>query len=206
MTFAIGSIFTVPAHAHPGGKDKDGCHVNSRTGERHCHAKKREFDPNTPAHQDDEGVLHGSAARITDGDTLVVKIQGAEMKFRLSDIDAPELDQPFGQEARKALESIVGNRQCVMQVVDSDSYGRTVVNLWIGDLNVNAEMIRRGMAWFYAEFARNEALYLLENEARDMKRGLWGLPKSKRLEPWEWRIRRRASRLDMSFKNQENRT
>jgi micrococcal nuclease len=64
------------------------------------------------------------------------------------------------------------------------------VHLWIDDLNVNAEMMRRGMAWFDPEYARNEALYLLENVAREQKRGLWGLPREKRLEPWEWRSNR----------------
>ncbi len=189
MTFALYLIAPPPAAAHSGGMDKDGCHVNSRTGERHCHnTNKKDFDPDKPARPGDERVLYGLPARVIDGDTLVVKIQGAEMTFRLSGIDAPELDQPFGREARDELAKIVGNQQCVMQVVEADSYGRTVVHLWIGDLNVNAEMMRRGMAWFDPEYARNEALYLLENEAREQKRGLWALPGEK-VEPWLWRRR-----------------
>ncbi len=190
VMLAMGFVAAATAYAHSGGMDKNGCHVNSRTGERHCHnANKKDFDPDKPARPGDERVLYGPLARVIDGDTLIVKIQGAEMTFRLSGIDAPEIDQPFGREARDELVKIVGNQHCVMQVVEADSYGRTVVHLWIGDLNVNAEMMRRGMAWFDSEYARNEALYLLENEAREQKRGLWALPREKRVEPWEWRRR-----------------
>ena len=190
VTLAMCLIAPPPAPSHSGGMDKNGCHVNSRTRERHCHnTNKKDFDPDKPARPGDERVLYGPLARVIDGDTLVVKIQGAEMTFRLSGIDAPELDQPFGREAQRELAKIVGNQQCVMQVVEADSYGRTVVHLWIGDLNVNAEMMRRGMAWFESEYARNEALYLLENEAREQKRGLWGVALEKRVEPWVWRRR-----------------
>lgn len=33
----FGVIATVPAWAHSGGTDKNGCHMNHKTGTRHCH-------------------------------------------------------------------------------------------------------------------------------------------------------------------------
>lgn len=194
MLLVVAVLFSASslAVAHPGGVDKNGCHINRRTAERHCHASNKKIvDPNKPARAGDDGVLYGEPVRVADGDTLVVRIQGAEMTFRLSGIDAPEADQPFGPDAARELRQIVGSHQCVMQVVEADSYGRTVVYLWIGDLYVNAEMMRRGMAWFDPEYAHDESLYLLENEAREQKKGLWALPLDKRLEPWEWRRRKR---------------
>src|SRR5205814_1452780 len=62
--------------------------------------QKSQFDPTKPAHPGDEGVLFGPLVRIIDGDTIVVKIQGAALHIRLSGIDAPESDQPFGDNAR----------------------------------------------------------------------------------------------------------
>ena len=50
-------------------------------------------------------------------------------------------------------------------------------------------MVKRGAAWFYPEFARSEALYDVEQQARDAQRGLWALPLQDRIEPWEWRKR-----------------
>jgi len=52
-------------------------------------------------------------------------------------------------------------------------------------------IVRRGGAWFYTEFARGPALYDVEQEARKEKRGLWALPLKDRIEPWEWRKRKR---------------
>ena len=77
---------------------------------------------------------------------------------------------------------------------DTDRYGRTVVHVWNGNTHINAELMKRGAAWFYAEFARNEALYDVEQEARNAKRGLWALPLKDRVEPWVWRERKRGKR------------
>lgn len=178
------------ARGHPGGLDKNGCHVESKSGKRHCH-KQKAFDPTKPVRAGDEGAFFGPLVRVKDGDTLVVKIQGVEVDFRLSGIDAPEIDQPFGTQARDELAAIIGTQQCVLVHVDHDVYGRFVAYLWIGDLNVNEEMMGRGMGWFDSEYAVEPFLFQLETEARDGKRGLWALPKEKRVPPWEWRKEQR---------------
>jgi endonuclease YncB( thermonuclease family) len=190
---ALALTFSPVLHAHPGGKDKDGCHVDSSTSERHCH-KQETFDPSKPAHAGDEGALFGSLVSVKDGDTFVVKIQGYAMDFRLAGIDAPEMDQPFGAKAREELVALIGKQQCVLVPFDTDRYGRTVAYLWIKDTYVNREMVKRGAAWFYDEFAADNSLYDVENAARDAKRGLWALPLKQRVEPWEWRRERREGR------------
>jgi micrococcal nuclease len=191
LASAILSLCFAPAvQGHPGGLDKDRCHVESKSGKRHCH-KNKEFDPAKPVHAGEEGALFGPLVRVKDGDTLVVKIQGVEVDFRLSGIDAPEIDQPFGPQARDELAAIIGNQQCVLVPIDHDAYGRFVVYLWIGELNVNEEMMIRGMAWFDSEYAVEPYLYQLETEAREEKRGLWALPPAKRVPPWEWRKEQR---------------
>jgi hypothetical protein len=40
VIFAVCSFLATPAAAHPGGKDKNGCHTNRKTGEYHCHGKE----------------------------------------------------------------------------------------------------------------------------------------------------------------------
>ena len=42
---ALACFFLFPLHqalAHSGGTDSDGCHQNTRTGERHCHTSKND--------------------------------------------------------------------------------------------------------------------------------------------------------------------
>ena len=74
---------------------------------------------------------------------------------------------------------------------EGGSYGRLVAHLWIGDVYVNAEMVRRGMAWFDSESAPDNLLDLYEEEAREAKRGFWVLPPNDLVPPWEWRKDRR---------------
>ena len=61
--------------------------------------------------------------------------------------------------------------------------------IYVDDLDVSAEMVRRGATWVYRKYATDKHLYALEDEARADKRGLWGLPEAERMPPWEWRRR-----------------
>jgi endonuclease YncB( thermonuclease family) len=139
----------------------------------------------------DEGVFYGPLVRVQDGDSLIAKIQGVAMEIRLAEVDAPELAQPYGREAKQVLASLAAGRQLVIEPLDTDRYGRTVAHVWNGETQLNTEMVKRGGAWFYSEFARSDALYEVEQQARDAKRGLWALPLQDRMEPWLWRERGR---------------
>jgi micrococcal nuclease len=76
-------------------------------------------------------------------------------------------------------------------VQGSDRYERTLGRVHHGDMDVNAEMIRTGYAWAYRAYLTDERLVSLEDEARREQRGLWSLPASERVPPWEWRRKRR---------------
>lgn len=187
IVLAVASLFgSGTTQAHPGGLDKEGCHVASQTGTRHCH-KVLPVDTSQPPRPGEDGVLYGPLVEVKDGDTLIVKIQGYAMTLRLAEIDAPEMDQPFGEAARKKLSTLIGRQTCVVVPVDADRYGRTIARLWIGNVYVNKELVRLGMAWFNSEYATDASIYDTENEARDDRRGLWSLPLEQRVSPWDWR-------------------
>ena len=145
-----------------------------------------------PPRPGDEGVFYGPLVRVKDGDSLVAKVQGVAMDFRLAEIDAPELDQPYGPQAKQALESLATGRQLVILPIDTDGYGRTVAHIWNGDTHLNAAIVKRGAAWFYSKYAPSETLYYVEQQAREAQRGLWALPLKHRVEPWVWRERKRS--------------
>lgn len=54
-------------------------------------------------------------------------------------------------------------------------------------VDVCAELVRQGVAWVCRKYAKDESLYGIEKEAQDAQRGLWSLPESQRVPPWEWR-------------------
>ena len=129
----------------------------------------------------------GRVIGITDGDTLTVLTpERVQVRVRLAEIDAPEGGQPYGNRSRQALSELAFQEDVIVVYVDTDQYGRTVGRIYVGDLDVSAEMIRQGAAWVYRDYVTDESLFAVETDARDTQRGLWGLSEA-RVPPWEWR-------------------
>jgi micrococcal nuclease len=133
---------------------------------------------------------------VLDGDTVLVRRNGRLMKIRLAEIDAPEKTQPYGSVSRDTLAVMVLHRQISLHTLAVDKYERTVAQLIVNGLNVNEEMVRRGMAWEYSNYHSDRRYIALQHEARQARRGLWA--QSDPIPPWEWRLRHvtgEASRL-----------
>lgn len=132
-------------------------------------------------------VIVGKVVGVSDGDTLTV-LDGSnrQYKIRLSAIDAPEKNQPFGMRSKQALSSLCFGKEARVMPLKEDRYGRTVADVDCGGKNVNEEQIRSGMAWVYRKYAKGYSdLYRLEDEARSSRRGLWEAPEP--VPPWEFR-------------------
>lgn len=131
---------------------------------------------------------------VPDGDSLLcLTPQEQRLKLRLADIDAPEMSQGYGPQARSQLFRLVYNRNVDFEVVEQSRYGARIARVRTKDLDVNAEMVKLGAAWVYSEFNRDSALPQLEAEAKSAKRGLWSQPQSDIVEPWLWRKSRASS-------------
>ena len=133
----------------------------------------------------------GKVVSISDGDTLTLLVpDGAsfkQIKVRLGEIDTPERKQPYGTRAQQALSDLAYNKQARVVVQDTDRYGRTVGRVYVGSVDVNAEMVKQGAAWAYRQYLKDQSLLKLEADAKAAKRGLWGLPEAERCPPWDWR-------------------
>jgi endonuclease YncB( thermonuclease family) len=135
-------------------------------------------------------VLPGVVVGVVDGDTADIRLESGMIRVRLHAIDAPERDQPHGAASKQALSKLVYGQQVNVEPIEQDRYDRLVARLWLGELDVNAEMLRRGAAWVYRRYADDPAYCANEKAARDQKRGLWALPRDQRAAPWEWRKRK----------------
>lgn len=113
---------------------------------------------------------------VEDGDTVLVRRDGAEVWIRLADIDAPESGQPYGNEARQHLRKLLGEYVRV-DPTGEQSYGRTVAHLGVG-----RAMVRAGMAWdgYYGREFKHA-----QDTAQRHDRGLWQQPNP--TPPWVWR-------------------
>lgn len=126
---------------------------------------------------------------VNDGDTFTCFTdENEQVKVRLAEIDAPELNQPYGDRARQALYSLISSEMVRLDVQDTDSYGRTVARVKrVDGLDVNAEQVRAGAAWVYPKHLKDKSLLVVEAEAKNRQVGIWALPASDQIPPWEWR-------------------
>jgi endonuclease YncB( thermonuclease family) len=123
---------------------------------------------------------------VHDGDTITcLTSEKEQIKVRLDAIDAPELGQPFGQAAKRALSEKVFGKDVVVSPKKKDKWGRTVGHIIVGGRDVNLEMLEEGMAWHYEKFDNNKRLREAEQSARVAQSGLWS--DGNAVPPWEWR-------------------
>ena len=85
------------------------------------------------------------------------------------------------------LSDLAYNQQARVVVQDTDRYGRKVGRVYVGGVDLNAEMVKQGAAWVYRQFLKDQSLLALEAEAKAAQRGLWALPEAQRCPPWDWR-------------------
>lgn len=124
---------------------------------------------------------------VQDGDSMVICCErGNGFTIRLRDIDAPERAQPHEQESREYLQKLVMNKPIQLLGDKRDKYGRLLVDVIVNGQSVNEIMIGEGMAWRW-RYSKSKKLKELEETARQANKGLWALPESQRIEPWEWR-------------------
>ena len=82
---------------------------------------------------------------------------GAAEKIRLWGIDCPESKQPFGTRAKQFTGDLAFGKTVAVRVRDVDRYHRTVAEVILPDgRNLNQELVRAGLAWWYQQYARRE--------------------------------------------------
>ncbi|WP_392530190.1 thermonuclease family protein [Nostoc sp. C117] len=145
---------------------------------------------------------------VADGDTITVRRGNERKKIRFCGIDSPEVKhgkqpgQPFGNEAREKLRSLVAlaKNQVTIVPVETDRYGRTVAEVmasvsgeWGVEMSFQEEMLKSGMAYYYKQYASNcpnhNAFAKTEEIAIASKAGVWSNPNLEK--PWDYRKRYR---------------
>lgn len=120
---------------------------------------------------------------IADGDSLTLQAGRKRIKLRLAGIDAPEIKQAFGQQARQSLYQLCWGKDARYDAKAVDHFGRTVATLRCDGIDAGRAQVERGMAWAAARAGRD--LKMLEAAARNAKAGLWSAPQP--VAPWRFR-------------------
>jgi len=130
-----------------------------------------------PSNQHSGDQLLSGSARVIDGDTIEI----AGERVRLAGIDAPEIHQTCiassgdewraGRIAANHLERMVRHQHVTCRAAGRDSYGRILGRCTANGRNVNAAMIREGMAWAFRKYS--EIYVHDERFARRDGLGIW---------------------------------
>lgn len=128
-------------------------------------------------------TVTATVTKVSDGDTVqAVTPEGTKLKVRLYGIDAPETPkgkiagEPFGSDSRNFLAAMVSQKSVRVEIRDIDRYRRMVAILWLGERNVNLEMISAGMAEAYGEYLKQPyrtPFLQAEQAAKAQGKGIW---------------------------------
>lgn len=124
-------------------------------------------------------IVHAASISIADGDSFRMNGQ----RYRLQDIDAPELHQsckdaagrewPCGRRARDELRKLLTRDRIDCRPVSKDRFNRLVAVCSAGGRDVGQLMVRNGWATAYKGRGFTSRYISAENEARSAKRGMW---------------------------------
>jgi len=147
----------------------------------------------TRANLPDQGPIEvAGPARVIDGDT--VEIAGTRIRFE--GIDAPEKAQtcsrgvigivartwPCGLAAIRRLEDLTEGQSVTCQCHEMDKYGRLIATCRKDGVDLNAVLVREGLAWAFTKYSTT---YLaIEGEARWARAGVWQVDSD---PPWVYR-------------------
>jgi endonuclease YncB( thermonuclease family) len=134
-------------------------------------------------------TITGQVVGITDGDTMTVLVDERQVKVRLSEIDAPERKQPYGQRSRQALADLCHGVQAEISSTGKDRYGRVLGRVSCRGVDANAALVHDGYAWVFDRYVTDRSLYALQSIAKGARRGLWADKSA--IPPWQWRKDRR---------------
>ena len=131
--------------------------------------------------------LQGKVTKVFDGDSLLFQPAGGgkPIEVRLKDIDAPEIRQPGGTEARDYLQEVVKDKTVTVDTGPADAYGRVLGVLTVDEMNFNQRLVAEGHAWSARTKWNQGPFVAQEKMATALKRGLHGTPGA--LMPSEWR-------------------
>ncbi len=122
---------------------------------------------------------------VQDGDTLICLDEtNQQQRVRLADIDAPELAQDYGKEAREAVAALVFGKTVEVSERGRDEAGRWISQVMVNGVDVNRQMVAMGAAW-RDPGSSDQTLPAVQAQAQAQRIGLWAAAAP--TPPWVFR-------------------
>ena len=134
--------------------------------------------------------LFGKVIEVNSGDVITIFNLNRPVRVRLLGVDAPEMNQEFGDIARKHLTDLVYDKSVLVEYSAIDSDHSLNGRVLLEGADIGAQMIRDGAAWVdpgnqHRLSATDREVYQQSEEAaRSERRGLW--QQENPVAPWEF--------------------
>jgi endonuclease YncB( thermonuclease family) len=125
----------------------------------------------------------GKVTDVSDGDTLVISSGGRVRVVQLAGIDAPELMQEYGKEARDYVKQMARGKKVTIEVVEEKGRQSLVANVKLDGKDLASALVESGMAW--SESGSSADLKTAQEKAKSGKQGLWA--STNPTAPWDFR-------------------
>jgi micrococcal nuclease len=129
-----------------------------------------------------------SVTKVVDGDTVYASYKGKIHKMRLLEIDAPERDQPMGNESTAFLKGLLIDKLIDADITGQDRYERDLAKIYVKGKDINRIMVSNGMAWVYDAYVTDQSFYKNQALAQTQQLGVWSTGDA--IPPWTWRRNR----------------
>tara|TARA_B100000953_G_scaffold75872_1_gene61303 strand:- start:2139 stop:2612 length:474 start_codon:yes stop_codon:yes gene_type:complete len=137
-------------------------------------------------HAENINIESNKSLYFIDGDSI-------NLRMRIAGIDTPEINQKCRKSRleiidcgilskiylKELMEKMPG--ELVISVVGTDHYGRLLVKVLKGGVNIGEMLVKKGMAFSYKDNYRLE-----ENKAKQEGVGFWSFYEPP-IEPYKWR-------------------
>jgi micrococcal nuclease len=167
----------------------------------------------TALEEPDGETLRVQVLKVFDGDGFLSQLpvphtgRVIQIAVRCGFIDAPELEQPGGNEARDFLTELIATRWLDLSLLMkadtgrmTDRFRRVVAVPYLKQgssyQNIELEMVLNGWAWLLDRYCPPEHYYLALEDAQRHRRGIWAM--SGNIHPWEFKkqtYRRRREQI-----------
>jgi len=118
-------------------------------------------------------IIAGKVVTVIDGNTLeIFTSENETYKILLYGIDSPELDQEYGEKAKRFLEKLTLNKSINVEIQGKDRLGNRLGIVMIDGEDPREKLLEEGLAWT-AERNPIVEFETIKEKSREKGKGLW---------------------------------